>query len=197
MTWLCLVRKLIPMQNLIIKYWTWVSISILALSAVWIWISAAPTGSTTNGFIPAPQEGFLAPDFELITLDGDLISLSDLGGKVVLVNFWASWCPPCRSEMPAMQKIFDRYGPDNFVILAVNNTRGDKLVDIENFVIEKNLSFPILLDHNGQVTNQYLVHSLPTSFFIDREGVIQEIVIGGMNEALLISRFEKLYAEGD
>ncbi len=185
------------MQILINKYWTWVSIAILILGAFWIWISATPAGSTTNGMIPTPQEGFLAPDFELVTLDGESVSLSNLRGKVVLVNFWASWCPPCRSEMPAMEEIYQQYGPDKFVILAVNDTRQDTLTNIKNFVSEENLTFPILLDESGQVTGKYLVHSLPTSFFIDRDGVIQEIVIGGMNEALLITRFEKLYGESD
>lgn len=185
------------MQNLVNRYWLLFSITILVLGAGWIWLSAAPPGSTTNGMIPAPQEGFLAPDFELVTLEGEIVSLSNLRGKIVLVNFWASWCPPCRSEMPAMQKIYQEHGPDDFVILAVNNTRRDTLSDVENFVTEQGLTFPILLDSNGQVSSLYQVHSLPTSFFIDRDGIIYEIIIGGMNETLLITRFETLFAESE
>ena len=185
------------MQNIITKYWNWISIGLLSLGALWILGSAASPGSTTNGFIPAPQEGFLAPDFELVTLDGETVALSDYRGKTVLVNFWASWCPPCRSEMPAMEKIYQQNSAEEFVILAVNDTRQDNLTNITDFVIEQGLTFPILLDNTGEVSAQYQVHSLPTSFFINQNGIIQEIVIGGMNEALLITRFEKLSEESD
>jgi peroxiredoxin len=143
------------------------------------------------------MEGFLAPDFELVTMDDEIVQLSNLRGKVVLVNFWASWCPPCRSEMPAMQQIYTEYGPDEFVILAINNGRQDNPSDAEQFVNEKGLTFPILLDSDGLVSALYQVHSLPTSFFIDREGIIREIVIGGMSEALLRTRAEKLLMEGE
>jgi thiol-disulfide isomerase/thioredoxin len=115
----------------------------------------------------------------------------------VLVNFWASWCPPCRYEMPAMERIHTQYGPDDFVILAVNNLRQDELTDAERFVAEQGLTFPIMLDTNGQVSAQYQVHSLPTSFFIDQDGIIRDIVIGGMPEALLRTQAEKLIKEGE
>ena len=185
------------MMKFLSKHWTLTSIVILILAAFWIGWSAVPTGATTDGKIPAPMEGFLAPEFELTTLSGDMVSLSDLRGKVVLVNFWASWCPPCRSEMPAMERIYSEYGPDEFVILAVNNSRQDNPTDAERFVSEKELTFPILLDLDGQVSVLYQVHSLPTSFFVDREGVIREIVIGGMSEALLRTRVENLLLEGN
>ena len=184
------------MKNFLTKPWTLTSTGILVFAALWIWWSAVPSGATTAGKIPAPMEGFLAPDFELTTLNGEMVSLSDLRGKVVLVNFWASWCPPCRSEMPAMERIYTEYGPNEFVILAVNNSRQDRPAEAERFVAEKNLTFPILLDTDGQVSALYQVHSLPTSFFIDREGIVSEIVIGGMSEALLRTRVENLLQEG-
>ena len=184
------------MKDFINKHWGITSIGILLLAALWIAWSAVPGGGTTSCKIPAPMEGFLAPDFELITLNGETLSLSDFRGKVVLVNFWASWCPPCRSEMPAMQEIYQQYGPDDFVILAVNNTQADNLADIQNFVDERGLTFPILLDNTGQVSAAYQVRSLPTSFFIDREGIIREVVIGSpMAEALLRTRAENLISE--
>ena len=186
------------MQNIINKWWTQISIGILVLGALWIWWSATPPGSTTAGAIPAPQEGFLAPDFELVTLEGEMVSLAEMRGKVVLLNFWASWCPPCRKEMPAMQKIFDEYNQEDFVILAVNSTNQDRISDAEAFSIEQGLSFPILLDTDGRVANQYQVRSLPTSFFIDPNGIIREIVIGGpMAEVLLRTRVEKLLEENN
>ena len=119
------------MRILLEKYWSLAMIVLLGMGVVWIWMSLVPPGSTTSGAIPAPQEGFLAPDFTLRTLDGGEITLSDLRGKAILLNFWATWCPPCRAEMPAMQKVYLDYGAGQFVILAVNNTHQDVKDDVE------------------------------------------------------------------
>ena len=186
------------MRALIEKYWTLVTIIILALGAAWVWLNAVPPGETTSGSIPAPQEGFQAPDFELNTLNGEQVLLSDLRGKTILLNFWATWCPPCRSEMPAMQQVYMDYEQDGFVILAVNNLQQDRRENVESFIHEENLTFPVLLDNSGSVSTAYQVHSMPTSFFIDPEGIIQEHVIGGpMSEALLRTRVENLLVEKD
>jgi len=170
---------------------------ILLLSAAWIWLSAAPPGSTTSGEIPAPQEGFLAPDFSLETLNGETIMLSELRGTPLLINLWASWCGPCRAEMPAMQRIFEKYSSSgSFTILAVNATNQDNPANAAAFVSEHNLTFPILMDVDGEVSASYQLRSLPTSFFVNREGIIEEIVIGGpMSEALLQTRVENLLQE--
>ena len=152
-----------------------------------------PPGSTTSGSIQVPQEGFQAPDFSLSTLDGEEFALSEFRGRAILVNFWATWCPPCRSEMPAMQQVYMDYGTDEFVILAINSTYQDQSDKVEAFINEGGLTFPVLLDITGEVSNRYQVHSMPTSFFIDPEGVINEIVIGGpMSEALLRTRVDRL-----
>lgn len=186
------------MRTLLDRYWTLTSIIILALGAVWIWVSALPPGSTTAGAIPAPQEGFQAPDFELNSLDGEAFALSELRGKAVLLNFWASWCPPCRSEMPAMQQVFMDYEHGEFIILAVNNTHQDRSDHVEAFVLEQGLMFPVLLDITGEVSDRYQVHSMPTSFFIDPNGIVREVVIGGpMSEALLRTRVDQLLGEGN
>lgn len=184
------------MRTYLKRHWTLISVFILAVGAVWIWLSRVPPGGTPPWEIQAPQEGFQAPDFVLSTLDGDVITLSELRGKTVLVNFWATWCPPCRSEMPAMEQVYSDYGRDGFVILAVNNTQQDRKDDVETFVFQQRLTFPVLLDSTGEVSAQYQVNSMPTSFFIDREGIIQEIVIGGpMSEALLRTRVDRLLGE--
>lgn len=164
---------------------------ILILGLTWIFVSADKTGASTAGKVPAPQQGFLAPDFELKSLAGETIKLSDLRGQAVLVNLWATWCPPCRAEMPTIEKIYNEYKGQGFVVLAVNMTYQDTFANIAPFIDEYGLTFPILLDDTSAVGTAYQLHSLPSSFFIDREGVISEVVIGGpMAEALLRTRVE-------
>jgi len=168
-------------------------IVILLLGAAWTLLSADKSGSSTAGLTPAPQKGFLAPDFTLETLDGETVTLSDLRGQAVLVNFWATWCPPCRAEMPAFQEAYQDYEDQGFVIVAVNATLQDNPADIAAFIAEYGLSFPVVLDVEGVANRLYQVQSLPTSFFIDKDGVISEVVIGGpIAEALIHSRIEEL-----
>lgn len=168
-------------------------IAILFLGLAWIFVSADRSGTSTSGLIPAPQQGFLAPDFELQTTTGETIKLSDFRGQAVLVNLWATWCPPCRAEMPAIEKIHNEYKDDGLVVLAVNMTYQDTQSNIAPFVAEYGLTFPILLDPSGSVGTAYQLRSLPSSFFIDRDGIITEVVIGGpMAEALLRTRVEEI-----
>jgi peroxiredoxin len=177
------------------RYWTPFSIAILVLAAAWIWISAADVSSAPDETIIAPQNGFLAPDFELEILNGERAALSDYRGQVVLINLWASWCPPCRAEMPAMQAAYTAFRDQGFVILAVNATNQDNLQDATAFVEERGLTFPILLDREGVVAQNYRSHLLPTSFFVDREGIIRHKTIGSMSEALLRTRVQELIEE--
>jgi peroxiredoxin len=173
------------------------SLSILLLGAIWIWLSRSQEGSTTQGEIRAPQKGFTAPDFTLQTFEDETYTLSDLRGNAVLVNFWASWCPPCRSEMPAMQRVYEEFEQQGFIVLAVNSTHQDNLGDAISFAQVHELTFPILLDRDGSAGGSYDVRSLPTSFFIDPDGIIQDVVVGGpMSEALLRIRAQQLLEEG-
>lgn len=127
------------------------------------------------------SEGSTAPDFELKTLSGDSLSLSSVKGKKVIINFWATWCPPCRSEMPDMQKIQDEH-KDDVVVLAVNLTNSESSVDtVKKFVDELELTFPVLLDEKGEINNQFEVLSYPTSYFIDENGVIQTKFVGALS----------------
>lgn len=174
----------------------WLSIFILVISAAWIWVSRGEPGETTGGKIPLPRQGFIAPDFSLETPEGEKISLSELRGSPVLINLWTSWCPPCRMEMPALQKVYDEYRHQGFEILAVNSTLQDNREDAVHFANELGLNFPILLDPEGNVSRLYQLQSLPTSFFIGKDGVIREVVIGGpMSEALLRIRVQQLLEE--
>jgi peroxiredoxin len=166
---------------------------ILLLGLAWIWISADHSGTSTAGQIAAPQQGFLAPDFELNTPTGESIKLSDLRGQAVLVNLWATWCPPCRAEMKTIETVYKEYKDQGFVVLAVDMTYQDNQIDIMPFVNEQGLTFPILLDETGDMANAYQLQSLPSSYFIGRDGIIHEVVIGGpMAEALLRTRVEDI-----
>jgi cytochrome c biogenesis protein CcmG, thiol:disulfide interchange protein DsbE len=166
---------------------------ILLLGLAWIDISRLAPGSTTSGLVPAPQANFFAPDFTLQTLDGQTVKLSDLRGKAVLINFWASWCPPCKAEMPAIQHIYDDYRNQGLVVLAVNATNQDTFANAQAFLTENNLTFPVPLDVNGEITRLYKINSFPTTFFIAPNGIIREVVIGGpMTEAALRLRVDKL-----
>jgi cytochrome c biogenesis protein CcmG, thiol:disulfide interchange protein DsbE len=123
-----------------------------------------------------------APDFELKTLDGKRYHLADLKGKPVLINVWASWCPPCRDEMPAIQAAYVRYKDKGLVVLGMDFLVQDSLKDVKLFVDTLKLTFPILLDETGAVSgDRYGVRGLPTSFLIDRNGVIRRTKIGAMS----------------
>jgi peroxiredoxin len=165
----------------------------LVLGLAWIFVSADESGVSTSGKIPAPQQGFLAPDFELKTPTGETVKLSDLRGKAVLVNLWATWCPPCREEMQTIEKVYQEYKEQGFTVLAVNMTYQDNPLAVMPFVNEQKLTFPILLDETGHMGNAYQLRSLPSSYFIRRDGIINEVVIGGpMSEALLRTRIEDI-----
>ncbi len=168
---------------------------LLLLGALWIPLSALEPQAASEAQA-APFAGFYAPDFSLESADDELISLSDLRGQPVLVNLWASWCGPCRAEMPAMQRVYERYQDQGFVILAVNATNQDSRAEATAFYNELGLSYPLLFDADGVVSNAYQLRALPSSFFILPDGRIQEVVIGGpMAEALLIIRVEALLSE--
>jgi peroxiredoxin len=176
-----------PMQRRIIY------ILILILGFAWILVSADPSGTSTAGKIPAPQQGFPAPNFELKTPQGETVRLSDLRGQAVLVNLWATWCPPCRAEMQTIETVYNDYKDQDFTVLGVNMTYQDEPLEIIPFVSEQKLTFPILLDERGEMASAYQLKSLPSSFFIDRAGMINEVVIGGpMAEALLRARVEQI-----
>jgi thiol-disulfide isomerase/thioredoxin len=165
---------------------------ILVASAAWIVFSADPTGAPLKN-TSAPQTGFGAPNFALQGIDGKTYTLSELKGSAVLVNLWATWCPPCRAEMPAIENAYREYKDQGFIVLAVNMTYQDDGAAIPPFKKEYNLTFPILLDEKGFVGAAYQLRSLPSSYFINRAGVISEVVIGGpMAEALLRMRIEQI-----
>jgi len=130
--------------------------------------------------LPAPRVGYPAPDFTLTDLEGKRWTLSELRGKPILLNFWATWCYPCRFEMPAIGAVYERFVDQGFVVVAVNvlESRDRAAAFAEEF----GLTFPVLLDSSGKVADAYQARFIPTSFFVDREGVINDKHMGAMTE---------------
>ncbi|WP_226035298.1 peroxiredoxin family protein [Aquibacillus saliphilus] len=136
------------------------------------------------------SRGGIAPDFELETLEGETVRLSDYRGQRVLVNFWATWCPPCRAEMPDMQKL---YNYEDVEILAVNMTDTESSEStVTEFVDDLDLTFPVLMDVDAEVVTNYQVRAYPTSYMIDSNGRIQFIAMGAMNYDLMVQELEKM-----
>lgn len=129
------------------------------------------------------QKGQIAPDFTLMNIQGEEVTLSDLRGKRVVLNFWATWCPPCEAEMPHMQKYYEKYAKeDNVEIIGVNLTyEREKVERVEQFLESYNITFPILLEPVWSVSKQYEIITIPTTFMIDTEGKIQKQIVGPLD----------------
>jgi thiol-disulfide isomerase/thioredoxin len=134
--------------------------------------------------------GNIAPDFTLGSNRASRVSLSGLRGKIVILNFWASWCPPCRYEVPALQAIHNEYGPQGVVVLAINER--EKLENVERFAHDNDIHFAVWLDEDGWAGHIYQVRSIPTTYFIDGEGIIRAIQIGSMTKEQVVAHLEKL-----
>ena len=131
---------------------------------------------TACGESPVASVGKPAPDFDTVDLEGKAWSLSKLKGKVVFVNFWATWCAPCREEMPSMQRIYAKLPKDKFTMIALFNR--DKPAAVKNFVTKLGLTMPILSDEYNFAGTKYGLTGLPETFIVDKQGVIREKVIG-------------------
>lgn len=139
------------------------------------------------------RKGDIPPDFTLTSLDGEDITLSDLRGKKVVLNFWATWCPPCKAEMPHMQSFYDEYAKEkNVEIIAVNLTDAErdvtadaKVDTVMTFRDSFELTFPILLDPDNEAGLNYQVITIPTTYFIDSNGYIQRTIRGPMDVDML------------
>jgi len=141
-----------------------------------------------------PEVGYIAPAFTLEIMEkGRVVNLSDYRGKVVLLNFWASWCFPCRREMPSMEELYQTFSQLDFEVLAVNLDKfgGEK---VSRFVSNYGLTFPILLDKGLKTALRYQVRHIPTTYVIDKKGIIKEKIVGGRNwtEPEFVRRIEEL-----
>lgn len=161
---------------------TMVGFGFLALGIAFLLLTSQSTSAASNtDFSTVPvQVDFPAPELTLTTLDGTPASLSDYLGSVVLVNLWATWCPPCREEMPTLQAFYDEYRSDGFVLLAID--QGETSQQVIPFVKEFDLDFLIWLDTGSEAGRVFETMNLPSSYVIDRSGRVRLMWIGGISK---------------
>jgi len=189
----------------------WLVLSAAVTTAVLLIVSAVgcreqgtpePTSPTTTTPVPAPNPaptptptpeptpepstpvegtaiGNLAPNFEFNNAHEQTVSLADFQGKPILLNFWATWCSPCRAELPYIQKVYDTWSEHGLVVLAVN--MGESPSKVEEFMKSHNFSFPVLLDSKRSLADKYNIRYIPTTYFIDGNGVIKNIKVGAFS----------------
>jgi thiol-disulfide isomerase/thioredoxin len=155
-------------------------------------IVQSPAAAPANA-APAPLPNHPAPDFTLVDLTGAPVQLSELRGQVVLVNVWATWCPPCRAEMPMLQAAYAQYREQGFTVLAVNQR--EDAATIGAYMQAGGYSFPALLDSDGAVSGLYQALVLPSSYFIDRAGVVRAVYKGPLARSVIAGTVEQLLAE--
>ncbi|MAT96790.1 MAG: cytochrome C biogenesis protein [Anaerolineaceae bacterium] len=149
-----------------------------------VWMSlnttAAEPSSNSYGAPALAQQGGTVTDFSIGSLAGGNIALSDFAGEVVIMNFWATWCPPCRAEMPGLNRFYETHRDKGLTLLAINEE--ESAATVRPFIQSNNFTFPVLLDEQGRVAQQYSTRSFPTTFIIDREGIIQHVQTGVISE---------------
>lgn len=171
-----------------------VMVVLTAVVFVLLITSQRPTTSTHSG-LDMTQDRPMAPDFELLDGDGNMVSLSSLRGKVVLVNFWATWCPPCREEIPSMDHLYQLLKDEDVVLLAIN-IEADGPQTVPKFMQKVPFSFPVLFDVDGAVRARFGVSKYPETFIVDSEGVVRERVVGAIdwNQPQMITYLRSLRA---
>lgn len=154
-----------------------------------------PSASSSQEFSTIPVEVDLpAPELTFTTVEGSPVSLSALQGNVVLVNLWATWCPPCREEMPALQSFYDEHRSSGFVLIAID--QGETEREVAPFVTEFGLTFPVWMDPASQAGAAFNTMNLPSSYVIDRTGRIRLMWIGGISRTNLDKYVPKIIQDG-
>lgn len=172
--------------------WALLLLGSLLLGTAWILESRVEqTAHDVDNTSAAPAVGYTAPNFTLETLDGDSFTLSEMRGQPVVLNFWATWCPPCRAEIPYFQAASRKY---NGQVAIVGIDDGEPADTVAPFVAELGMSYPVALDLHSEISKQYRVNSLPSTFFVDRNGTIRHIQIGIISQAVLEDQIARLLA---
>ena len=173
---------------------------LVAVAMAGMTFAGCSSDGTADGTLDGVEEraapGFMAPGFELENLDGEAISLGSLRGRPVMLNFWATWCGPCRAEMPYIQEVHEdpAWLERGLVILAVNI--GESASEAQSFMGELGFNFTVILDSEEKVAHAYNISAIPTTFFIDEDGIINDIRVGTFRDKAEIERYlQKLVAE--
>lgn len=161
------------------------------LGGWWTWVSREEVlhFSGVENLTEAPLAGYLAPDFTLTSTQGQTIHLKELQGQPIVLNFWATWCPPCRAEMPELEASSQQF---QGVVTFLGIDQGEEAKTVTQFGQEFGISYPLLIDSNSQVNDLYGIRALPTTIFVDADGVVQEVYSGILNRAILQSKLEQL-----
>lgn len=159
---------------------------------------AAPSMSTEPAGDESTEQSdnssvLATPDFTVYDADGNKVTFSSFLGKPVVVNFWASWCNPCQSELPYYQEAFEKYGEDvNFMMVDLTGNGGDNIKNAQDLITDNSYSFPVYYDNDNDAAVQYGISPIPVSCFITADGNIQDMKIGAMSEENLIVKIEAL-----
>ncbi len=173
-------------------FWMLVIVSLVTIGlGVWMWQEDRAKVAVQSR--PMAENARPAPDFVLHTPDGGQVRLSELRGRVVLLNFWATWCSPCKAEMPDLDALHREYGqPRNFTVLGVDVEEGQ--TEVETFLSQIRVSFPLVLDADGTVTSdRYYVRGMPTSMIVDREGNIRDTWTGRITKEAMVARLKRVW----
>lgn len=164
-------------------------VAAVILIVAWFVADQAGLGDVGKGGINTsllPKVGEPAPDFTAVSLDGEIVSLSDYRGEPVWINFWGAWCPPCRAEMPDIQAAYEELEPEGLVLLALS--LGDPPSEAADFAAKVGVTFTVLLDPDRSLTSDaYPIYNFPTHIFVDEEGIVRKIVLSEMSKQQAIA----------
>jgi cytochrome c biogenesis protein CcmG/thiol:disulfide interchange protein DsbE len=182
------------------KRWLWlpqIIVAVLLVPVLWLAACAAPAAPDPSSapagsgqLAPAPRPGHPAPEIILLDTKGQVVKLSSFKGKPVLINFWATWCPPCRAEMPDLERVWQRYKGEGLVVLGIDV--GEDPVMVEKYVKEGGYTWLFLMDSGEVFRDLYRGTAFPSSFFIDKDGIVQDLNIGALKESSLESKLSKI-----
>lgn len=170
--------------------WYVVFVALLIAGPLWVWSSRLPVVANPEALSAEPAVGRPAPDFTLTTVTGETLQLSELRGQPVVLNFWATWCGPCRNEMPALEAASQRFAGE---VAFVGVDQGESQDVVTEYLNELGVTFAVPLDHDMAVGERYRVGGLPTTYFVDAEGIIRHMWMGEMNAVVLAEGVAKVW----